>query len=86
MARAKCHLTDRNFDKAQADLNEATRLDVNEIDAYAMRGEIWDERGDREKAPREYDEAIRVGPKSALAHMVRAAHHGEHRELRQGVG
>ena len=50
------------MDAALADLTEAIRLNPNDANAYNLRGVVYLEKRDTERAIADYTEAIRLDP------------------------
>ena len=71
----------KEYDKAIADLNEAIRLDPDDVRPYADRGAAWGSKGQLDKALADLTEAIRLDPENDSAYADRANVWFERREF-----
>src|SRR5438445_13855621 len=62
------------------DLNEAIRLDPENVAALLSRALTWTAKEDYDRALKDYDEAIRLYPKYAWAYQQRGAWHSTFRK------
>jgi tetratricopeptide (TPR) repeat protein len=79
--RAILHSRKGDEDRANADFNEAIRLDSKATEAYQQRGGVYAVKGDYDRAIADYSEAIRLDPKYFAAYEGRglaSARHLEH--------
>src|SRR5262249_1708792 len=60
------------LDQALADLDRSIKL-APSGEAHALRGFAWKRKGDKDRAGAEFDAAIKLNPKEALAWRVRGA-------------
>jgi tetratricopeptide (TPR) repeat protein len=60
------------LDLAIADLDQSLALEPSS-EAYTFRGFAWKRRGDKDKALADFDRAIELNPREALAWLVRGA-------------
>jgi tetratricopeptide (TPR) repeat protein len=72
-SRGNVHLSQRNYDRAIDDYNEAIRLDPAYAIGFNNRGLAYQRKGLIDRAIEDYDEAIRLNPAYALAFANRAA-------------
>jgi tetratricopeptide (TPR) repeat protein len=71
-SRGNVHLSQRNYDRAIDDYNEAIRLDPTYAIGFNNRGLAYQRKGQIDRAIEDYDEAIRLNPAYALAFANRA--------------
>jgi tetratricopeptide (TPR) repeat protein len=71
-SRGNAHLSQRNYDRAIDDYNEAIRLDPTYAIGFNNRGLAYQRKGQSDRAIEDYDEAIRLNPGYALAFANRA--------------
>lgn len=65
--------TEKEYDLALADFDDAIRLDPKEAAAYVDRGSVREAKGDLDRALQDLDEAIRLRPKLVHAYSRRAS-------------
>src|SRR5579872_2404229 len=73
MRRGYAYTAKRQYDRALADFDEATRLDPNSADAFAGRGFMNQRLGHHDRAIEDFDQAIRLRPSFHAAFVGRAA-------------
>src|SRR5215469_8549694 len=66
-SRGNIYLSQRNYDRAIDDYNEAIRLDPKYAIGFNNRGLAYQRKGQIDRAIEDYDEAIRLNPAYALA-------------------
>jgi len=71
-SRGNVHLSNRNYDRAIDDYNEAIRLDPKYAIGFNNRGLAYQRKGQTDRAIEDYDEAIRLNPTYALPFANRA--------------
>jgi tetratricopeptide (TPR) repeat protein len=71
-SRGNAHLSQRNYDRAIDDYNEAIRLDPAFAIGFNNRGLAYQRKGQIDRAIEDYGEAIRLNPAYALAFANRA--------------
>jgi tetratricopeptide (TPR) repeat protein len=57
-SRGRVQLHVKNFDQALHDLNEAIRLAPQNAEAYGLRGQAWEAKGDLDRARQDYTAAL----------------------------
>jgi tetratricopeptide (TPR) repeat protein len=67
----------QNYDLAIAELSEAIRLKADYADAYVVRGNAYDRKGDYDKAIADYSEAIHVDPNHSRIYRNRGIAYGQ---------
>src|SRR5437899_5470453 len=70
--RGNAHLSNRNYDRAIDDYNEAIRLDPKYAMGFTNRGLAYLRKGRIDRAIEDLDQALRLNPKYALAFVNRA--------------
>lgn len=70
--RGNVHLSNRNYDRAIDDYNEAIRLDPKYAIAFNNRGLAYQRKGETDRAIEDFGEAIRLNPAYAMAFANRA--------------
>jgi tetratricopeptide (TPR) repeat protein len=71
-SRGNVHLSQRNYDRAIDDYNEAIQLDPTYAIGFNNRGLAYQRKGEIDRAIEDYDVAIRLNPAYALAFANRA--------------
>lgn len=72
VARAGVELDMRNADLALMDLDEAVRLDPEQVEAYLMRGRVYLMKGRKTQAKRDLEKAVSLGvPPSEVRELMR---------------
>jgi tetratricopeptide (TPR) repeat protein len=71
-SRGNVHLSNRNYDRAIDDYNEAIRLDPKFAIGFNNRGLAYQRKGQIDRAIEEFGEAIRLNPAYAMAVVNRA--------------
>jgi tetratricopeptide (TPR) repeat protein len=65
-------ISQKDFDKALAALDEAIRLEPGSPDAYIHRAFAWSNKGEYKNAIADYDKAVMLEPRNAAAYNDRA--------------
>jgi tetratricopeptide (TPR) repeat protein len=73
--RGNVHLSNRNYDRAIDDYNEAIRLDPKYAIAFNNRGLAYQRKGETDRAIEDFGAAIRLNPAYAMAFANRANAH-----------
>jgi tetratricopeptide (TPR) repeat protein len=69
--RGTAYMEKKDYARALQDLNEAIRIDPNNVNAYFNRSLVHSKNGDTDRQMQDLDTAIRVDPKHARSHGSR---------------
>jgi len=65
---ALLYLSDRDYPKAEAQVNAGLRLNINDVNLRSVLAEIYLQKGDRQSAVRELNNIVRISPKNIYAY------------------
>jgi tetratricopeptide (TPR) repeat protein len=86
IARSRGWLAKNEFDKAQADVSEALRLEPNNARAYFARSRIAEEQGRREDESSACERALAIDPRDPIVLGTRAGLRAEAGEYDRAIG